>query len=519
MIKKVAAVFLLFALSSTLLVLVLAAVEQSSPYNEQYSVAAFDVSPAVNAINSSAVISLTATGFEPGVLTDKVGTEVEWRNTTSQTVYLQSGEPGNEVYLPIVVNAAGDASDGPALFEEQSSEKSHVLGESFGGELRAGGIFTHVFSTVGEHPYYLRSAPETRGRVVVYTPPPNPEEIAPPVDSGVVTNLNTATEFIYTGDNPIQTGVVSDTIDARQVAVLRGRVLKPDNNPFPGVKITILDHPEFGYTYSRDDGLFDMVVNGGGLITINYDRQGSLPAQRQMDVPWQTYAWAPDVVLIPLDTNVTTVDLNQTAEDFVVVQGSVSVDGRGKRQSTLLFPQGIAAELVLPGGITQTITTLDVRATEYSVGENGVAAMPAELPPGVGFTYAAELSVDEALQAGAQAVQFDQPLINYVENFLGFATGDEVPAYTYDKDQAHWVPSPNGRVIEILGITSGMADLDTDGDGLVDDPATLAALGINDAERRRLASTYSAGVTLWRVSLSHFSTVDYNILMNYPNKY
>jgi len=406
--QKVSTVLLLIALSFALVVLVVAAVDQSSPYTEQQDIAAPDVSPAVNGINASAVISLTASGFEPGVLTDKVGIEVEWRNTTSQTVYLQSGKPGYEIYLPIVLNATGDASDGPEMFEELRSEKTQLIGESFGGEIRAGGIFTHVFSTVGEHPYYLKSAPEIRGRVVVYSPPPNPEEIAPPVDSGVVTDLNTATEFIYTGDNPIQTGVVSDTIDARQVAVLRGRVLKKDNSPFPGVKITILDHPELGYTYSRDDGMFDMVVNGGGLITINYDQQGSLPAQRQLDVPWQTYAWAPDVVLIPLDTNVTTVNLNQTAEDFVVVQGSVSDDGRGSRQSTLLFPKGVSAELVLPGGTTQSISHISVRATEYSVGENGVAAMPAELPPGVGFTYATELSVDEALQAGAQDVQFDR---------------------------------------------------------------------------------------------------------------
>jgi len=118
MVQKVATVFLLFALPLTLVVLVAAALVQSSPYTKQHSIAALDVSPAVNTINSSAVISLTATGFEPDVLTITVGTEVEWHNTTSQTHYLQSGEPVY-IYLPMLVNATGDDLEGAAIFDGQ----------------------------------------------------------------------------------------------------------------------------------------------------------------------------------------------------------------------------------------------------------------------------------------------------------------------------------------------------------------------------------------------------------------
>ena len=69
MIRKVAPVVILFALSFTLVVLVFAAVDQSSPYTDQQNIATPDVPRAVYAISSSAVISLTATGFEPAVLT------------------------------------------------------------------------------------------------------------------------------------------------------------------------------------------------------------------------------------------------------------------------------------------------------------------------------------------------------------------------------------------------------------------------------------------------------------------
>src|SRR5439155_1207508 len=62
----------------------------------------------------------------------------------------------------------------------------------------------------------------------------------------------------------------------------------------------------------------------------------------------------------------------------------------------------------------------------------------------------------------------------------------------------------------IVSIMNGLADLDTDGDGAADDPATLAALGITDDERRQVASLYSPGQSLWRVPIPHFSPFDFN---------
>ena len=54
--------------------------------------------------------------------------------------------------------------------------------------------------------------------------------------------------------------------------------------------------------------------------------------------------------------------------------------------------------------------------------------MPAPLPPTSGYTYALELTADEALAAGATHVTFDPPLAFYVENFLDFPVGEVVPA-------------------------------------------------------------------------------------------
>ena len=89
--------------------------------------------------------------------------------------------------------------------------------------------------------------------------------------------------------------------------------------------------------------------------------------------------------------------------------------------------------------------------------------MPAPLPSSSGYTYAAELSVDEAVAAGATEVRFNQALPVYVENFLDFPVGGIAPVGFYDRVKAAWVAADNGRVIKVLSITAGLADLDIDG--------------------------------------------------------
>ena len=174
-------------------------------------------------------------------------------------------------------------------------------------------------------------------------------------------------------------------------------------------------------------------------------------------------------------------------------------DADGSRQATLLFPPGTQAQMVLPNGSTQPMTTLNVRATEYTVGANGPNAMPGALPPSSGYTYAVELSADEAIAAGATSVRFNQPVPFYVQNFVRFPVGSLVPTGFYDRGTGLWVASDNGRVIKVISIAGGLADLDLDGNGTIDDATALAALGITDAERQRLASLYTPGQELWRV--------------------
>ena len=339
--------------------------------------------------------------------------------------------------------------------------------------------------------------------------PPDPATVAPPLDPTVATNMYDSTAFLYSGPYPIQTGVASGAITQKRAAVMRGMAMDRDGNPISGVTITIRNHPEYGQTLTRTDGMFDMVVNGGGDYVVEYKKDGYLRVQRRINVPWQDFALLPDVILIHADPDVKTVDLNSN-NPMQVVQGGIVTDNDGARRATLMFPQGTQADMVLPDGSIQSLSTLNVRATEYTVGDNGGETMPAELPSTSGYTYAVEFSVDEALAVNAKDVRFSQPVYAYVDNFLGFQAGTIVPAGYYDRDAASWIPSDNGRVIEILGISNGLAELDVDGSGQPADLATLATLGITDFERQELANTYSPGASLWRVAIMHFTPWDFN---------
>ena len=114
------------------------------------------------------------------------------------------------------------------------------------------------------------------------------------------------------------------------------------------------------------------------------------------------------------------------------------------------------------------------------------------------------------MAANATSIAFNQPVVQYNENFLNFPAGTVIPSGSYDKTSGIWMPSANGLVIKILSITGGSANLDIDGSGNPASDSALTALGINAAERQQLATLYQPGQSLWRVPLNHFSGWDSN---------
>ena len=67
----------------------------------------------------------------------------------------------------------------------------------------------------------------------------------------------------------------------------------------------MLDHPEFGYTATREDGGYDLAVNGGDDLTLTFEQDGFMSVQRTEPIPWQDYVDIDDVVMTPYDAKVT----------------------------------------------------------------------------------------------------------------------------------------------------------------------------------------------------------------------
>lgn len=344
---------------------------------------------------------------------------------------------------------------------------------------------------------------------------PSVPGVPPLANTGTPTDFEDSISFLYEGSNPPQTGVVPGTMDSRRVAVAYGRVLTTVGAPLPGVKVSALAHPEWGETLTRADGSYEFALNGGGHVVMQFEKADLLPVQRTIQTPWREWVRVDDVALTALDTAVTVI--STSAATLQVARGNPVTDVDGTRQATLLVPAGTGAMMTLPGGGVQSLSTMSVRATEYTVGEGGPRAMPGTLPPMSAYTYALEWSLDEALAVGATQVSFSQPVFFYLDNFLGFPVGGAVPTGYYDRQVGQWKADADGRVIKIVGIANGIAEVDVTGNGMPDTGSSLNSLGFTLEELQRLAILYAPGTSLWRVPLTHLTPWDCNWPFGFPD--
>lgn len=197
-----------------------------------------------------------------------------------------------------------------------------------------------------------------------------------PVASSVVP-FGKSIEFLFSGDDPFQMELEPGTIEVNRAAVIRGQVMTAGRVPVSGVTVSVLGHPEYGQTITREEvgANFDLVVNGGGPLTLVFEKDGFLPAQRRVIVPWGDFVFAEDLIMVPVNPQATVVDLSSGQAQ--VARGSLVTDQDGARQSTVFFPPGVGASMLFSDGARHGLPEITLHITEYTVGEEGPAAMPA----------------------------------------------------------------------------------------------------------------------------------------------
>lgn len=420
---------------------------------------------------------------------------INWLWTTNYWLGLFSGEHG------AVTGTSGWYQAG-AIVNISAAADEYWQFAGWSGDVAGLDTNANPLSVLMDQGRNLRARFET-------TLPPDPVTIAPEVRKGEASILARNISFLYSGENPIQTGADTNAFETKRLAVARGKILDREGLPLPGVTVTIFDHPEYGQTLSRIDGWYDMAVNGGSAVAVDYRKDGYLPARRTIDTAWQNFSVLPEVRLIPTDPVGTVVQFGTGITNAQVAQASEVTDESGPRQATVIVPSGAQAYLVDEAGITQAVSQLTMRFTEYTVGPNGPVCMPEELPSSSFYTYCVELGADEAK---GKTIKFDTPVSFYVDNFLGMPVGLNVPTAYYEwKGCPGWMAEPDGIVLQILGTNAlGQTEIDLNGDGLAEDEIGLEEWGITSEERTELAKLYAPGKSLWRVQRERFSPLDCN---------
>ncbi len=317
--------------------------------------------------------------------------------------------------------------------------------------------------------------------------------------------------------------------DPDRFAVITGRVNTPDGASgvqyLPNVRVSILGKQEYGSALTDAEGRFSLPVDGGGDITVLYEADGYISSQRRVTVPWNEVAIAGAVTLIHASSSATEFDLTSPQTQFTHTS-TPETDAAGTRACTAVFSKdngNEAYEVDVNGNKIRTLTKFNVRATEYKT----EASMPSVLPSTSAYTYCVELNVD-----GAERVAFKNPVVVYVDNFLGFPTGSIVPLGSYDRDEGVWKPEKDGVVVQVVslkdenddpiyidGVLQLGLDKDREGDagyGYADDFNGDSQVGDEIAALLASRPSVQVGDTFWRVEVSHFSPWDCNWPGSYP---
>ncbi|KAF4528732.1 hypothetical protein B566_EDAN008998 [Ephemera danica] len=86
-------------------------------------------------------------------------------------------------------------------------------------------------------------------------------------------------------EGSLQNYARQESFNESRTAVVRGRVVTASGMGLMGVRVSTSQHLE-GFTLTREDGWFDLLVNGGGAVTLQFGRSPFRPQTQIVNVPW-----------------------------------------------------------------------------------------------------------------------------------------------------------------------------------------------------------------------------------------
>ena len=107
----------------------------------------------------------------------------------------------------------------------------------------------------------------------------------PPPSAGFFSKVR----FLIEGDKSVQSYSKPESYDERRAAVIRGRVVTASQEGIIGVRVSVdksRGASNYGFTLTRPGGWFDLLVNGGGAVTLQFQRSPFKPLTRTSYIPW-----------------------------------------------------------------------------------------------------------------------------------------------------------------------------------------------------------------------------------------
>lgn len=160
------------------------------------------------------------------------------------------------------------------------------------------------------------------------------------------------------GENPFNKSLAS---------VIRGQVLTADGTPLIGVNVSFLHYPDYGYTITRQDGMFDLVSNGGASLTLVFERAPFLTQYHTVWIPWNVFYVMDTLVMKKEENDIPSCDLSGFVRpNPVIVSSPLSTFFRSSPEDSPIIPetQVLHEETTIPGTDLK-LSYLSSRAAGY----------------------------------------------------------------------------------------------------------------------------------------------------------
>ncbi len=77
-----------------------------------------------------------------------------------------------------------------------------------------------------------------------------------------------------------------ESYDDNRFSLITGSVKDSSLNPVPGLVVSIHEFPEYGTVQTNSEGVFSIPVEGGGTLTVVYEKTGFITGHLYVYAPW-----------------------------------------------------------------------------------------------------------------------------------------------------------------------------------------------------------------------------------------